>query len=141
MAQYTLKSIPTASLPVPENNLQAVPTYPENLSETSVHVLVRLYTQYTTLLSGSTYQLGILEANHASKKNEYEKAVTLRFVHDSSKSTTERKERAKASKAVCAIAEEMSILQQDIFVVRSLIEGYKAYIFSIKTEIERRRNE
>lgn len=140
MQNYTLKSNRSVGLPVPAKPGQ-LPDYPANLSDESVHDLVRIYTEYTSLIAHTSLQLGLLEADHAKKKSDYDKAVTLRFVHDESKSTTERKERAKASRASITILEEVTQLQQDIFVVRALLDGYKASLFSIKTEIERRRNE
>lgn len=140
MQNYTLKSNGSIGLPVPAKPEQ-LPDYPANLSGESAHNLVRIYTEYTALIAHTSLQLGLLEADHAKKKSDYDKAVTLRFVHDESKSTTERKERAKASRASITILEEVTQLQQDIFVVRALLDGYKASLFSIKTEIERRRNE
>lgn len=135
-----ISSFNASPLPLPAPPAKPL-EYPSNLADLNVEELVALYTYATTLVAHTSVLCARLEAQHHAKSQEAEREITLRFVHSEYSSTTERKERAKASRKVIGLQSEASLLYQDLLVVRALLEGYRTKMFSIKHEIERRRNE
>ena len=131
-SQLNIKPLP---LPTPPSE---TPVYPQNMNDYDVVSLTQLYTQYNAIYSYAVLQLAMVEAKSIEVRDEMEKEITLRFVHSDSKSTTERKERAKASKKVIGLQSNLSLLNQDLVVLRALVDGYKTSLFSIKHELERR---
>lgn len=130
----------TVPLPMPTIPTET-PVYPQNLASIAPSALVLLLTQYTILVAHSTCESAKIEAESLRVKEEMDREVTLRFVHNDSKSTTERKERAKASKKVMALSSSLSLIMQDLVVLRALVDSYKTCLFSVKSEIERRKYE
>jgi hypothetical protein len=114
------------------------PIYPPNLADLNVDELVLLYSQYTQLVAYTGVQSGLIEAEYINVKDEIDRETTLRFVHGDAKSTTERKERAKASKKVMALCSRGSLFNQDLVVLKALLDGYRSCLFSVKHELERR---
>lgn len=131
-------SLPPLPLPYPPSQ---TPKYPDNLADINEVELALLYTQMTSLVAHTGYALSTLEARLRAVSDEADKETTLRFVASESSSTTERKERAKASRKVVSLNSERSLYEQDAIVVRALLDGYKTMLFSIKHEMERRRYE
>lgn len=135
---YTPVTLPNCKplpLPLPPNE---TPVYPQNLNDSDVVSLTALYTQYNSLYSYTVLQLAKVEAKGIELQSEMDREITLRFVHGDSKSTTERKERAKASKKVVSLNSKISLINQDATVLRALVDGYKTCLFSLKHELERR---
>ena len=117
------------------------PVYPQNLASLNIGRLILLYTQYAQLVAYTVAETAKIEIDAISVKDEYDREVILRFVHSEAKSTTERKERAKASKKVMGLSSSLSLINQDLTVLRALSDSYKTLYFSIKSEIERRKYE
>lgn len=135
-----VSSFPLPPLPTPTPPHET-PVYPPNLADLNEFELVLLYTRMTTLVAHTAYSLARLEAKSRAVSDEADRETTLRFVHAESSSTTERKERAKASRKVMALNSEKSLYEQDAIVIRALLDGYRTMLFSIKHEMERRRYE
>jgi hypothetical protein len=140
-ALYAYKSPFNASpLPLPPAPPETL-KYPPNLASLNVEELVALYTTLTHFVSYTGLSCARLEGMYHAKQQEVDRETTLRFVHSEYSSTTERKERAKASRKVIGLSSEASLMYQDLVVVRALLEGYRTQMFSVRHEIERRRHE
>lgn len=134
-SSFPLDPIPTHARPL------KLPVFPHNLSDLNVGELVALYTAYTNAVAYSAVKTAELEARYVAKQHEADTEITLRFVHDESRSTTERKERAKASRKVIGLTSDANLLHQDLIVLRAVTEGYRTKLFAIKHELERRKHE
>jgi len=141
-AIYTpLSPVTVQPLPIPRAPLN-VRVYPQNMNDLNTAELSALYTNLAQLVAHAGYSLARVESAMIEKRHELDKAVTLRFVHDTeTRSTTERKERARCTSKTMALQSQVSVLNQDATVIRALLEGYKTQLFSVKSELERRRHE
>ena len=138
---YTLKSkdgVPPFPTPSPPDE-HAI--YPKSLASINTVELVSIYTDLTQESAYLSYTLASIEAQLVAKKHELDREVCLRFVHSDLRSTTEKKERARAGRTAISLAEERALIEQDALVLRALLDGVRAKLFSVKTELERRRYE
>jgi|13_taG_2_1085334.scaffolds.fasta_scaffold11577_4 hypothetical protein len=141
-ALYTpLTPLNIKPLPIPQcptNDL----IYPQNMNDLNSGEMTLLYTNLVNLVAHTGYTLAKADSALIAKKQELDRTVTIRFVHDTeTKSTTERRERARCSSKTMALQSEVTVLSQDVTMIRALLEGYKTKLFSVKSELERRRHE
>jgi len=136
-----LSSLNIEPLPIPLAPSNLI-VYPQNMNDLNAGEMSALYTNLVNLVAHAGYTLARADSALIAKKQELERAVTIRFVHDTeTKSTTERRERARCTSKTMALQSEVTVLSQDVTMIRALLDGYKTQLFSVRSELERRRHE
>ena len=123
-------------LPLPER--AAPPTFPRDLSEPPTEEIVAIYTAFTSLSAHSGYSASLIEAKIVVAKNELHTEYAVRWLRSTEEKTTEKRYKVDALRVVALKRHDIADMESDLSVVKALCEGYRAKVFALQKELDRR---